>query len=115
MQPTALTAQPGLETRFVGPEGHHLLHSVKTWSRGSRFRNGFFEPPSCPGFLRKSEGGDATGVVWMSPARRALRLAAQVPGPILERFSQAGDRWRLALMNAVTPGAGDPADPEVRW
>jgi hypothetical protein len=34
MQPTALTAQPALETRFVGPEGHYLVHRVKTWSTG---------------------------------------------------------------------------------
>src|SRR5260370_13501237 len=115
MQPTALPAQPGLETRFVGPEGHHLVHRVKTWSTGSRFRNGSFEPPSFHGILRKSERGDDTGVVWMSLARLSLRLAAQVAGTILERFSQAGDRSRFGLMNSVTSVARDTADPEVRW
>jgi hypothetical protein len=35
MSATALTAQPTLETRFVGPQGQNLVHRVRGWSRGS--------------------------------------------------------------------------------
>jgi len=46
MQPTALTAQATLETRFLSPQGQNLVYRVVSWSTGSHFRNGAFEAPS---------------------------------------------------------------------
>jgi hypothetical protein len=48
-------------------------------------------------------------------ARLSPSDAAQVAGPILERFNQGSDRSRFGLMNAVTSVARDTADPEIRW
>jgi hypothetical protein len=48
-------------------------------------------------------------------SRMPPSLIAQIAPQIVERFFQARDRSRFALMNAVTSVARETADPEIRW